>query len=114
MYSFVFMDAIYYKVREDKDVVVKAAYVVIGANLDGEKEVLGIWIGANESSEFWPSVLNDLKHRGVQDVLIFCVDGLNDFKEAIRCYIPIFKDTTMYNPSNKIKCMYHIKIRKLL
>ena len=82
-YSFVFMDAIHYKVREDKQVMIKAAYVVIGVNLDGEKEVLEIWIGANESSKFWLSVLNDLKNRGLQNVLIFCVDGLNGFKEAI-------------------------------
>lgn len=87
-YSFVFMDAIHYKVRDDKQVVVKAAYVVLGVNMDGVKEVLGIWIGANESSKFWLSVLNDLKNRGVQDVLIFCVDGLNGFKEAIGAVYP--------------------------
>ena len=85
------MDAIHYKVREDKQVVIKAAYVVIGVNLDGEKEVLGIWIGANESSKFWLSVLNDLKNRGVQNVLIFCVDGLNGFKEAIGATFPFAK-----------------------
>jgi len=90
-YSFVFMDAIHYKVREDKQVIVKAAYVVIGVNLDGEKEVLGIWIGANESSKFWLSVLNDLKNRGVHNVLIFCVDGLNGFKEAIGATFPFAK-----------------------
>lgn len=90
-YSFIFMDAIHYKVREDKQVLVKAAYVVIGVNIDGEKEVLGIWIGANESSKFWLSVLNDLKNRGVQDVLIFCVDGLNGFKEAIGATFPFAK-----------------------
>ncbi len=90
-YSFVFMDAIHYKVREDKHIVVKAAYVVIGVNLDGEKEVLGIWIGTNESSKFWLSVLNDLKNRGVKDVLIFCVDGLNGFKEAIGATFPFAK-----------------------
>ncbi|MGL4911084.1 MAG: IS256 family transposase, partial [Romboutsia sp.] len=90
-YSFIFMDAIHYKVREDKRVVVKAAYVVIGVDLDGKKEVLGIWIGANESSKFWLSVLNDLKNRGVQDVLIFCVDGLNGFKEAIGATFPFSK-----------------------
>lgn len=90
-YSFIFMDAIHYKVREDKQIVVKAAYVVIGVNLDGYKEVLGIWIGANESSKFWLSVLNDLKHRGVQNVLIFCVDGLNGFKEAIGAAFPFSK-----------------------
>ena len=87
-YAFIFMDAIHYKVREDKQIVVKAAYVVIGVNMDGEKEVLGIWIGANESSKFWLSVLNDLKNRGVQNVLIFCVDGLNGFKEAIGATFP--------------------------
>ena len=90
-YSFIFMDAIHYKVREDKRVVVKAAHVVIGVDLDGNKEVLGIWIGANESSKFWLSVLNDLKNRGVQDVLIFCVDGLNGFKEAIGATFPFAK-----------------------
>lgn len=90
-YSFVFMDAIHYKVREDKQIVVKAAYVVLGVNMDGQKEVLGIWVGANESSKFWLSVLNDLKNRGVQDVLIFCVDGLNGFKEAIGAVFPFSK-----------------------
>jgi len=90
-YAFIFMDAIHYKVREDKQIIVKAAYVVIGVNLDGEKEVLGIWIGANESSKFWLSVLNDLKNRGVQNVLIFCVDGLNGFKEAIGATFPFAK-----------------------
>lgn len=90
-YSFVFMDAIHYKVREDKQIVVKAAYVVLGVNMDGEKDVLGIWVGANESSKFWLSVLNDLKNRGVKDVLIFCVDGLNGFKEAISATYPFAK-----------------------
>lgn len=87
-YSFILMDAIHYKVREDKQIVVKAAYVVLGVNMHGEKEVLGIWIGANESSKFWLSVLNDLKNRGVNNVLIFCVDGLNGFKEAIGAVYP--------------------------
>ena len=90
-YSFVFMDAIHYKVREDKQIVVKAAYVVLGVNMDGEKEVLGIWIGANESSKFWLSVLNDLKNRGVENVLILCVDGLKGFKEAISAVYPFAK-----------------------
>lgn len=79
------------KLEKINKVVIKAAYVVIGVNLDGEKEVLGIWIGANESSKFWLSVLNDLKNRGVQNVLIFCVDGLNGFKEAIGATFPFAK-----------------------
>ena len=91
VYSFVFMDAIHYKVREEKQVIVKAAYVVLGVNMDGEKELLGIWVGANESSKFWLSILNDLKNRGVQSVLVFCVDGLNGFKEAIGAAYPFAK-----------------------
>lgn len=87
-YSFVFLDAIHYKVRDDKHVVMKAAYVVLGVNMNGEKEVLGIWVGANESSKFWLSVINDLKNRGVQNVLVFCVDGLKGFKEAIGAVYP--------------------------
>ena len=93
-YAFMFMDAIHYKVREDKQIVKKAAYVVIGVNMDGQKEVLGIWIGVNESSKFWLSVLNDLKNRGVQNVLIFCVDGLKGFKEAIEAVYPLAKIQT--------------------
>jgi transposase-like protein len=87
-YSFVFMDAIHYKVRDEKQVVVKAAYVVLGVDMNGEKEVFGIWIGANESSKFWLSVINDLRNRGVEKVLIFCVDGLSGFKEAIESVYP--------------------------
>ena len=90
-YSFVFMDAIHYKVRDEKQVVIKAAYVVLGVNMDGAKEVLGIWVGANESSKFWLSVLNDLRNRGIQDVLVFCVDGLSGFKEAIGAVYPFAK-----------------------
>ena len=90
-YSFVFMDAIHYKVRDDKHIIIKAAYVVLGVNMDGEKEVLGIWIGANESSKFWLSVLNDLRNRGLQNALVFCVDGLSGFKEAIGAVYPFAK-----------------------
>jgi putative transposase len=65
----------------------KAAYMVIGIDLDGNKDVLGMWIGENESAKFWLSVLNDLKNRGVQDILIICVDNLTGFSQAIQaCY----------------------------
>ena len=87
-YAFIFLDAIHYKVREEKQIVNKAAYVAIGVNMDGEKDVLGIWIGANESSKFWLSVLNDLKSRGIKTVLVFCTDGLTGFKEAIGAVYP--------------------------
>ena len=93
-YAFVFMDAIHYKVRDEKQVVVKAAYVVVGVDMNGEKDVLGIWIGANESSKFWLGVLNDLRNRGVQNVLIFCVDGLSGFQDALAAVYPFSKIQT--------------------
>ena len=106
VYPFVFMDAIHYKVREDRQVVTKAAYVVLGVNMEGRKEILGIWIGASESSKFWLSVMNELKSRGVKEVYLFCVDGLNGFREAIaaayprsdiqRCIIHQIRSSTKY------------------
>jgi len=88
VYPFVFMDAIHYKIIEDHQIVTKAAYVVLGITLDGNKDILGIWIGDHEGSKFWLSVLNDLKCRGVLDVYLFCVDGLKDFQEAISAVYP--------------------------
>ena len=68
IYPFIFMDAIHYKVKDNHQYVTKAAYVVLGINMDGNKNILGVWIGEHESSKFWLSVLNDLKSRGVLDV----------------------------------------------
>jgi putative transposase len=87
MYAVVFLDAIHFKVRQDGHIIKKAAYMVIGVDMDGGKDVLGMWIGENESAKFWLGVLNDLKNRGVQDILIICVDNLNGFTQAIdACY----------------------------
>ncbi|MEI7028218.1 IS256 family transposase, partial [Paenibacillus sp. y28] len=87
IYAVVFLDAIHFKVKQDGAIVNKAAYMVIGVDLDGNKDVLGIWIGENESAKFWMSVLNDLKNRGVQDILLVCVDNLTGFSQAIgACY----------------------------
>lgn len=112
-YPFIFLDAIHYKVREDKQIVSKAAYVVLGVNTDGYKEILGIWIGHAESAKFWLSVLNELKNRGVSDVKVFCVDGLTGFKEAIlatfpasrvqRCIIHQIRASTRYVSYKDIK-----------
>lgn len=88
VYPFVFMDAIHYKVKENHQYITKAAYVVLGINLDGQKDILGIWIGENESSKFWLNVLNELKTRGIKDVFLFCVDGLTGFREAIAAAYP--------------------------
>ncbi|WP_102029562.1 IS256 family transposase [Salirhabdus sp. Marseille-P4669] len=87
-YPFIFMDAIHYKIRDNHQIVSKAAYVVLGINHEGYKEILGIWVGGNESSKFWLGVLNDLKTRGVKTVNLFCVDGLTGFREAIQAVYP--------------------------
>lgn len=89
IYPIVFMDAIHYKVRSEGRVISKAAYIAIGINLDGVKEVLGIWIGENESSKYWLKVLTDIKNRGVKDILIVSVDGLVGFKDAIQAVFPL-------------------------
>ena len=113
IYPFVFMDAIHYKVKENHQYVTKAAYVVLGINMDGCKDILGIWIGEHESAKFWLNVLNDLKNRGVQSVYVFCVDGLTGFREAIgsvypkaqiqRCIIHQIRSSTKFVSYKDIK-----------
>ena len=113
VYPFVFMDCIHYKVREDGRILSRAAYIVLGVTVDGHKEILSITVGANESSKFWLGMLNDLKNRGVKDVLFFCVDGLAGFKEAIgavypqaqirRCVIHMLRNSFKYVNYNDLK-----------
>lgn len=98
VYAVVFLDAIHYKVRQDGQVVNKASYMVVGIDLEGKKDVLEIWIGENESAKFWLTVLNDLKSRGVEDILITCVDNLKGFSEAI---------AASYPKSDIQKCVVH-------
>jgi len=88
IYAIVFMDATFLKVRVDGQVRNVATYLMIGITLDGNKEVLGIWIAKTESSKYWLGVLNELKNRGVIDVLIFAIDGLNGFSNAISAVYP--------------------------
>ncbi|WML27363.1 IS256 family transposase [Neobacillus sp. OS1-33] len=112
-YPFIFMDAIHYKIRDNHQIVSKAAYVVLGINNEGYKQILGIWVGGNESSKFWLGVLNDLKTRGVKIVNLFCVDGLSGFREAIqavypfagiqRCIIHQIRSSTKYVSYKHIK-----------
>jgi len=78
-YPVVFMDAIHFKVREEGHIVTKAAYIALGINGEGYKDILGIWIGENEGAKFWLKVCNELKNRGVEDILIVCIDGLKGF-----------------------------------
>lgn len=88
VYPVVFMDAIHYKIRQDSKVVTKAAYTALGIGLDGKVDVLGIWIAESEGAHFWLSVLNEIRSRGVKDILVACVDGLKGFPEAIESIFP--------------------------
>ncbi|PLT29047.1 IS256 family transposase [Peribacillus deserti] len=88
VYPIVYLDAIHFKVRHENRIISKAAYTVLGINTDGVKDILGIWIGENESASFWLSVCSDLKSRGVEDILIACKDGLSGFSDAIIATFP--------------------------
>ncbi|MCK5294662.1 MAG: IS256 family transposase [Arcobacteraceae bacterium] len=88
IYPIIFMDATVLKIRIDRVVKNIAAYIMLGVTLEGKKEIIGIWIGENETSKYWLTVLNDIQKRGVQDVLIFAIDGLNGFNEAISAVYP--------------------------
>lgn len=105
-YTVIFLDGMVFDVRENGRYQKKTVYVIIGIKIDGRKELLGLWIGENETSKYWLSVLNDLKVRGVEDILIACVDGLNGFQQAInsvypqakiqRCIVHIIRNCTRY------------------
>lgn len=105
-YTVIFLDGMVFDVRENGSYQKKTVYVIIGIRIDGRKELLGLWIGENETSKYWLTVLNDLKARGVEDILIACVDGLNGFQQAInsvypqakiqRCIVHIIRNCTRY------------------
>lgn len=88
IYGIVFLDALYVKMRHEGRVENRAVYVAMGVDLEGRKEVLGLWTSANEGAKFWLAVLTEVKNRGVRDVLIFCVDGLKGFPQAIESVYP--------------------------
>ena len=87
-YAIVYMDAVHFNVREDNRTVKKAVYVAIGIRVTGQKEVLGMWIGGNESAKYWLGVLNEIKNRGTEDIMIVSVDGLTGFVDAIQAVFP--------------------------
>ena len=88
VYPIVYLDALHLKMRLDGLVQTRAVYLALGVNLEGHKELLGLWIGEKEGSKFWLSILTELRNRGVQDILIACVDGLTGFPEAIASEFP--------------------------
>ncbi|MBU6079959.1 IS256 family transposase [Allobacillus halotolerans] len=113
VYPIVYLDAIHFKVKHENRIINKAAYTVLGINSEGYKDILGIWIGENESASFWLSVCTELKSRGVEDILIACKDGLSGFSEAIQstfpqthiqlCVIHQIRNTTKYVASKHRK-----------
>ena len=115
IYAVVFMDAIHFHVRSEGQIVKKAVYIAIGINMDGIKEALGMWVGENESAKFWLSVMNSLKNRGLEDILIACVDGLTGFTNAIeavypkteiqQCIIHQIRNTTKFVSYKDIKAL---------
>ena len=88
LYPIVYLDCIVVKIRQDKQIINKAIYLALGVNLEGKKELLGMWVSENEGAKFWLGVLTELQNRGVQDILIACVDGLKGFSEAINTVYP--------------------------
>lgn len=88
VYPIVYLDAIVIKVKENKQIINKAIYLALAVNLEGQKELLGMWVSPNEGAKFWLNILTEIKNRGVQDILFACVDGLNGFVEAIETVYP--------------------------
>ena len=124
VYPIVFIDAIVFNVRDNSVIRKTAAYVVMGINEEGHKDVLSITIGETESAKFWLSVLNELKNRGVKDIFVLCADGLSGIKEAIaaafpmtehqRCIVHVVRNTLKYVAdkdkkafANDLKTIYH-------
>jgi len=113
VYPVIFIDAIHYSVRDNGVIRKLSAYVILGINCTGHKEVLTIQVGENESAKYWLSVLNELKNRGVKDIMIVCADGLSGIKEAIatafpnteyqRCLVHQVRNTLKYVPDKERK-----------
>ena len=88
IYAVVFLDAVHFHVRSEGRIVKQAVYTAIGSDMSGRKDVLGMYVGQNESAKFWLSIRNGLKNQGMEDILIACVDGLSGFPQAIEAVYP--------------------------
>jgi transposase-like protein len=88
LYPILYLDGVHFKVRQDGRIITKCAYIILGINASGSKEILGIWVGEEEGAKFWMKTLDEIKQRGVQDILIACTDGLSGFDEAIHAIFP--------------------------
>ena len=116
VYAVVFMDAIHYHVRSEGRIVKRAVYIAIGINMAGIKDVLGMYVGENESAKFWLSIMNGLKNRGVEDILITCVDGLTGFPQAIEAVYPNaeIQQCIIHQIRNSTKYVSYKDLKKLM
>ncbi len=110
------MDAIHYHVRREGRIVKRAVYIVIGIDMSGTKDVLGMYVGENESAKFWLSIMNNLKNRGVEEILITCVDGLSGFPQAIEAVYPHaeIQQCIIHQIRNSTKYVSYKDLRKLM
>jgi transposase-like protein len=117
VYPIIYLDCLVVKIRQDKQVINKSVYLALGVNLEGHKELLGMWISENEGAKFWLNVLTELQNRGLNDVLIACVDGLKGFPEAINavypkaqiqlCIVHMVRNSMKYVPWKDYKAIAH-------
>jgi len=116
VYPVVFLDAVHFHVRSEGQIIKKAVYVAIGLTENGIREVLGMWVGENESAKFWLSVLNSLKNRGLEDILIACVDGLTGFNDAIEAAYPKteIQQCIIHQIRNTTRFVYYKDIKELM
>ena len=116
IYAVVFLDAIHYHVRSEGQIVKKAVYIALAIDLDGHKDVLGMWVGENESAKYWASVLNSLRNRGVEDILIACTDNLRGFDLAINAVFPKteIQSCVIHQLRNSGRYVSHKDIKELM
>ena len=116
VYAVLFMDAIHYHVRSEGRIVKRAVYIALGIDMNGRKDVLGMYVGENESAKFWLSIMNGLKNRGVENILIACVDGLNGFPQAIEAvYLQIeVQQCIIHQICNSTKFVSYKDIKSLM
>ena len=116
VYAVVFMDAIHYHVRSEGRIVKRAVYIAIGIDMSGKKDVLGMYVGENESAKFWLSIMNSLKNRGVEEILIACVDGLTGFPQAIDAVYPQaeIQQCIIHQIRNSTKYVSYKDLKKLM
>lgn len=111
VYPIVYLDCIVVKIRQDKQVINKSVYLALGVNMEGQKELLGMWLSENEGAKFWLNVLTELQNRGVKDILIACVDGLKGFPDAINtaqiqlCIVHMVRNSMKYVPWKDYKAV---------